>query len=1074
MQGSGLSFADKVMVLDTCTHPSVYPQSVLAGSVFQVSLNGTVVSLGELSSSFATVPAPNVSGNGSRGGYSNRTFGYPIVTAPGGTYRLCWCMGLPAFSALDSVNASSIAPRCVLEEGVIIKGSFQVDAGTLTIVGPSFHQHRTCVSGHLCSVDSVTGLHLSAGDNMMILDTCGKDKSVIPKFSAGGFLVEITGRSGAGIFSSLQQVSSAGGEYRMCWCGQGFPCSQAADFVTDAGTLTLIGPTSLSQHKTCISGQTCALSDIHGNHFTSLDVVAILDTCAQQAVPARFADMGLFRSFAVAGAETVWKQVPVTAAGGQYRLCWCSGSTFINSTFFNFGIDSRNTTTNSSVCSNIEEFVTDFGEMTLIGVSPLEQDRTCVSGQTCAFDGILGQDLSLQDRAMILDTCGFSQVIDRSLGIGTFDRYGFWHHNNKTYGNISRHTLTWGPTPLTATGGLYRLCWCHIGVASASSNSTVAEDCVVNEQFRVDGGSLNLIGVSPLFQDRTCVSGLTCQFDELQGFHTSLHDSIAVLETCGALEDVPRFSTTAQRDIQRLKVNTTHRFVSSAGGTYRLCWCAANFLCSIAEDFRVHLGELLLIGPSPLQQQRTCVSGRPCTVAGILGAGLTQADRVLVLDTCGVVSSVPRFPSGGLSTLVSSNQTTGPLLTSWGLTSITASAGTYRLCWCSGSPSIDGSDSFGSDLCAEALRSLTTPILPNASTTSENVSTELTNSVNFIVDAGSLTLRGVSPLQQDRTCVSGQTCSLDGITGQDLAQGDAILFLDTCGATFMEVRKAFIATNNVSTTADLVAGANYAAAWGAVNISAPGGQYRLCWCGGHDHACTMPVEFEVDFGRMMIIGPSPLAQAHTCVSGQTCVVEGVMGTGLSDHSRILVLDVCGTNTIVPNFGDSGIVSNVLASGATVSWGSAAVTAAGGQYRLCWCASVSMACSLAEQFRTDAGNLMILGPSPLSQDSTCVSGRTCTLGGIIGVDLGSLNGGSVMTLSTCGTDSVSDPSFPIRDYTAGNGSAVIAATVRQSVFSGTATVSWGSVAVTAPGGQYRLCWCAAHFDCLRGNSHKTDM
>ena len=53
----------------------------------------------------------------------------------------------------------------------------------------------------------------------------------------------------------------------------------------------------------------------------------------------------------------------------------------------------------------------------------------------------------------------------------------------------------------------------------------------------------------------------------------------------------------------------------------------------------------------------------------------------------------------------------------------------------------------------------------------------------FHVDMGALTLLGVAPLQQDRTCVSGQTCTLEGITGTGLSTDTSFLALDTCGVS---------------------------------------------------------------------------------------------------------------------------------------------------------------------------------------------------------------------------------------------------------------------------------------------------
>ena len=68
-----------------------------------------------------------------------------------------------------------------------------------------------------------------------------------------------------------------------------------------------------------------------------------------------------------------------------------------------------------------------------------------------------------------------------------------------------------------------------------------------------------------------------------------------------------------------------------------------------------------------------------------------------------------------------------------------------------------------------------------------------------------------------------------------------------------------------------------------------------------------------------------------------------------------------------------------------------VTAAGGQYRLCWCAA-GFRCSATEDFRVDMGEMQIVGPGVIpdpsgtpnhmgglhmweNQDRTCVSGQT---------------------------------------------------------------------------------------------------
>jgi hypothetical protein len=81
----------------------------------------------------------------------------------------------------------------------------------------------------------------------------------------------------------------------------------------------------------------------------------------------------------------------VTAKGGQYRLCWCAGS--------QQGLmhAKRSSHVGEHGCSAIRDFRTDLGELVIVGPSPLNQDRTCVAGQTCRVDGLTGIHLRSED-----------------------------------------------------------------------------------------------------------------------------------------------------------------------------------------------------------------------------------------------------------------------------------------------------------------------------------------------------------------------------------------------------------------------------------------------------------------------------------------------------------------------------------------------------------------------------------------------------------------------------------------------------------------------------------------------------
>ena len=89
-----------------------------------------------------------------------------------------------------------------------------------------------------------------------------------------------------------------------------------------------------------------------------------------------------------------------TAAGGFYRLCWCSS-----------GFD----------CQLPQHFQVDAGLLSIIGPAPQYQDRTCISGQPCYASDLTGLDLGNDDRIMVLETCGSFSAPLRFTGGGVSD-----------------------------------------------------------------------------------------------------------------------------------------------------------------------------------------------------------------------------------------------------------------------------------------------------------------------------------------------------------------------------------------------------------------------------------------------------------------------------------------------------------------------------------------------------------------------------------------------------------------------------------------------------------------------------
>lgn len=165
-------------------------------------------------------------------------------------------------------------------------------------------------------------------------------------------------------------------------------------------------------------------------------------------------------------------------------------------------------------------------------------------------------------------------------------------------------------------------------------------------------------------------------------------------------------------------------------------------------------------------------------------------------------------------------------------------------------------------------------------------STDCRLTANFLVDFGGFSLIGPYLGQLERTCVSGQTCHIDGFSG---ALAGSLMVLETCGV--LTPSSSLLTADGIFSisTSGAVLGVS-----SPVTLGASPGQYQLCWCGGDNEsfACDDYRHFETDIGQMMILGPRA-GQDRTCVTGQECMADGLKGIGLSTADRWFVLETCG-------------------------------------------------------------------------------------------------------------------------------------------------------------------------------------
>lgn len=253
-----------------------------------------------------------------------------------------------------------------------------------------------------------------------------------------------------------------------------------------------------------------------------------------------------------------------------------------------------------------------------LSISITTQDRTCVAGRACLIE-----DIYVNGSLHVLDTCGSGWTgsgngsVSERQWLGSFTR-----------SNASEH---WMPNRLVLEAGEaleageYRLCWCADGI------------CEHPDEMQLDVGTFSVIGANSE-QDRTCVSGQACSF-EISGHYLHATDEVLITATCGVPSILPPLLVTLVGE--SLSVSTAEPIAS--GGQFRLCWCSGQFCI---EDVGVDVGSLSMIGPSQ-KQTGTCVSGQLCVLEQIKGNHLSPGDSLVVLDTCGVERSVPRFPNAG-------------------------------------------------------------------------------------------------------------------------------------------------------------------------------------------------------------------------------------------------------------------------------------------------------------------------------------------------------------------------------------------------------------------------------------------
>jgi hypothetical protein len=392
----------------------------------------------------------------------------------------------------------------------------------------------------------------------------------------------------------------------------------------------------------------CSVDGLQGL-WSAADRLVVLETCGTtrgalgaQLVPA-FPTVSV--TVAASGASAVWP--PLTAQAGQYRLCWCTHG----------GAG----TPWSHRCSTAEDFVVDAGSLVVYGPQTLPRVMATrgLCGNSAHRDASF---LETVDNVESPDACRrlceqYHRPCDEACGHLTTV-------SKESYGDcvracargacagaefVDQAPRTWPRNPTNQhaalgfegeTVGQCRLFFRCFPYSNDMASSVVLLNAA---HFR--------------FREATCVAGSACEIPGATNLDWNANDAVWLLDTCSTPTADPRqepgVPETEGARGKGVVSGGAIRFpglITAQGGQYRLCWCghpegdSNSPSCDGSAYFTVDLGALTVVGPYA-GQAFTCVSGRRCEVDALRGQSLTEADVVMVLETCGTLAGLP-FPGG--------------------------------------------------------------------------------------------------------------------------------------------------------------------------------------------------------------------------------------------------------------------------------------------------------------------------------------------------------------------------------------------------------------------------------------------
>ncbi|CAE8601321.1 unnamed protein product, partial [Polarella glacialis] len=927
-------------------------------------------------------------------GGSDSTADLPL----GGRWKVCYCVNY--YGGCDDT------------------ADFTGFVGILIVKGPNPNsQDQTCTAGQPCTLGPFVGEGLAAGDTLLfaaLLGHCGlSGQDLGPATIVSGQHEVLTSGVSVGITGGEAGDTLRGGVWRrMCYCADYQGCTADSTFTALLGSLTIIGPISQNQGRTCFAGLDCTLGPLLGQDISAEDRVTFVTTAGHYpGYVLVHQPVGTCRDLAAiqdalsfAGAYkpvTAGLTVSLVASdlprGGEWKVCYCTGG-------------------GDAGCTGPADFGARLGILTVLGPSPNNQDVTCIAGRPCSLGGFTGQGLSISDRVQLVvhsigAACGsVSAVEDTSVGHGEPKAV------IQTAGGGGALVVrfpgeTWRDAGIPR-GSVWKLCYCtnHHGGCSADSD------------FSVLAGILTVKGPGTNTQDATCMAVSSCTLPDsgspFTGQDLSAGDSLIFVRKGGSCafssRDADAFQDAAQVIGSGLQVSLLDADLPF-GGQWLMCYCVVSAGCSSYVDFAQHLGMLSVRGVAPTTQSQLCIAGVACTLGELSGFGISTDDYVGIIPCTPAVGSVevasccaseiwPSFDSGG-----GARHKQIQLVSSKPVVLLAASdvppGGTWAMCQC----------------------------VKSAASAAGCFSTQ-----NAKVPVGLLTVVGPSS-SQAMPCSAGTACTSPALLGSDIRQGDLVALLSEgqCGLAMPSAAAG-------AGTAKYVDGS---LKFDLKGLDLPiGTRLSVCHCAQWLRGCESAEDFGSEAALLSVRGPDLATAGITwsCAAGVACQVGAFTGQGLGAEDKVLLIPLggtCGYSSGDGNLPASGGSPLTVDSNLQVALSDTQLTN-GGRYRVCYCAvGGGASCAATSEFAAQGGLLKVTGPGPVPQNQLCFTGEPCTFVQLAGVGL--LAADEVATIGSsfyCGAGAI------LASGTIGAGWTLVLTSTQMGSLGGT--------------GNFRLCFCSS--------------